>query len=300
MPYFAWNLFYGILSEAVRGIGLVDYGDSLGLQSLFVRPWIDGHQYAFNIPAWFLLALFLVSVITCLLRAVLKKLRILNDYLLLAVLFAVSGICIYYSQQGYNTGWWIPIVRTGFLLPFFQFGFVYKRFEGFFDKNRLSVIAILTVALYLVLAFNPKPLGINCAFAKFDGNPAFFLTVQIIVLLLLPTVFGAFTPAFENMKLLNYLGNHTFTVMMHHPVWLFFINTVLYTLNNWFDISSFDVQKYKSTIWYCCPWRDARIYFFYVLFAMAMPLVFKWVWDKMIVTVYHKKINKNQSLEGDN
>lgn len=292
IPYFTWNLFYGILSTVVRKVGLVEYGDDLSFASLFVRPWIDGHQYHFNIASWFLLSLFLVSVFTCTLRAILQKMHLLNDYLLLAALFAVSILSVLYAQRGYNTDWLLCFVRAGFLLPFFQLGFVYKKFEKILDENRLIVIPVLTVALYLIFVLNQGPLGLNCVFARFDGNPLLLIMTQIIVLVLFSTVCSILVPSFESSKLIRYIGDHTFTVMMHHPVWIFFANTVLYALSRFLHITSFDVEQYRTTIWYCYPWRDSRNYLFYVAFAMFMPLLLKWAWDKVIVLLYQKKTKK--------
>lgn len=293
LPYFGWNLFYGLLSAVVRRIGLVEYGEKLSLYSFFVQPWVDGHQYHFNIPSWFLLSLFLVSVITCVLRAVLRKLHLLNDYLLLAALLAVSVLSVSYAQRGYNTGWLLCLVRTGFLLPFFQLGFIYKRFEAVLDKNRLIVIPILTVILYGIFIINQGTLDINCVFARFIGKPLPSVAAQFVVLLLLSTVCSIMVPAVENSKFIRYIGDHSFTVMMHHPFWIFALNTAIYVLSRLFHITSFDVQQYKTTIWYCYPWRDSKIYLFYVAFALLMPLLLKWIWDKIIVSVYQKKNLQN-------
>lgn len=296
LPYYLWNLFYGLLSFALRRIGIIEYGDSLSFFSFFLRPWIDGHQYHFNIPAWFLLSLFLVSVITCILRNVLKRLHLLNDYALLIALLAISAISIYFAQQGYNQGWLLCCLRTGFLLPFFQLGYVYKRFEVFLDQHRLIVISILTVVLYFIFVLNKGTPEINCVFARFGGDPLLSIVTQVIALVLLSTVCGILEPAFKSANLVRYLGDHTFTVMMHHPFWIFVINLVLYVLSHIVSIESFDVQQFKTTIWYCYPWRDDRIYFFYTVFAIAAPLLLKWLRDRAIIYLYQNKNKNNKNV----
>ncbi|MGN0571300.1 MAG: acyltransferase family protein [Candidatus Fimenecus sp.] len=292
IPYFVWNFFYGLLSTFLRKIGVITYGDPMNFSSFFLRPWIDGHQYHFNIPAWFLLSLFLVSVITCVLRAILRKLHLLNEYALLAVLLAVSVLSIYFAQQGYNYGWLMCCTRTGFLLPFFQLGFMYKKWEPFLDKNRLAVISVLTVVLYLIFVLNGGTPEINCVFARFEGNPILSVATQIIALVLVAAICGILAPAFENSKLVRYIGDHTFTIMMHHPFWIFFLNFGLYVFSRFVNTVSFDQQQFQTTIWYCYAWRDSRTYFFYVVFAMSMPLLLKWLWDKWIVVQYQKQSKK--------
>lgn len=39
----------------------------------------------------------------------------------------------------------------------------------------------------------------------------------------------------------------------------------------------------KSTLWYAYPWRDSRIYLFYVILAAAVPIVIKDISNKVIL-----------------
>ena len=39
----------------------------------------------------------------------------------------------------------------------------------------------------------------------------------------------------------------------------------------------------KSTLWYAYPWRDSRIYLFYVILAVAVPIVIKYISNKVIL-----------------
>ena len=63
IPYFAWSIVYGLMILFFQNINLIEFGDSFNLKSVFIRPWIDGHQFHLNIPSWFLLSLFLVNII---------------------------------------------------------------------------------------------------------------------------------------------------------------------------------------------------------------------------------------------
>lgn len=97
---------------------------------------MDGHQFHFNIPAWFLLSLFIVSVLTYIMRRLMKLLHILNEEVLLAITFIISVISIYLAQKGYNSGVYLCLVKAGFLLPYFQMGFVYKNMKVFWASTR--------------------------------------------------------------------------------------------------------------------------------------------------------------------
>lgn len=50
----------------------------------------------------------------------------------------------------------------------------------------------------------------------------------------------------------------------------------------------------KSTLWYAYPWRDSRIYLFYVILAVAVPIVIKNISNKVILRVNSRK---NMSTE---
>ena len=70
------------------------------------------------------------------------------------------------------------------------------------------------------------------------------------------------------------IGDNTFTIMMHHDFIIFLINFALYLLTYFTDLASFDILKFKSTIWYTYPWRDARIYIVYMILGIFTPLFF--------------------------
>lgn len=50
----------------------------------------------------------------------------------------------------------------------------------------------------------------------------------------------------------------------------------------------------KSTLWYAYPWRDSRIYLFYVILAVAVPIVIKYISNKVILRANSRK---NMSAE---
>lgn len=50
----------------------------------------------------------------------------------------------------------------------------------------------------------------------------------------------------------------------------------------------------KSTLWYAYPWGDSRIYLFYVILAVAVPIVIKYISNKVILRANSRK---NMSAE---
>ncbi len=59
-------------------------------------------------------------------------------------------------------------------------------------------------------------------------------------------------------------------------------------------VISRDLRFSKSTLWYAYPWRDSRIYLFYVILAVAVPIVIKDISNKVI---FRANSRKNMSAE---
>ena len=292
VPYFLWNVFYGILNNIFRKIGVIKYGDPIDFHSLFIRPWIDGHQFHFNIAAWFLLSLFLVTITTYLLRRIMKLIKILNEEFLLLITFVVSVVSIYYAQKGYNTGWYLCLAKFCFLLPYYQLGFLYKKYEKYFNKHNFAMICIMTCGIYMLLVLSKGEASLGVVFAIFNGNPLILTGLEVLAILITATVFEILSPAFEKSKIVKTIGENTFTIMMHHAIIIFLMNLILYIMTGFIDIASFDIQEFQSTLWYVCPWRDSRIYIFYVAFSVAIPLIIKLICNNIIIKTNNSLKNK--------
>lgn len=91
VPYFLWNLFYGILARLLHRAEF-SLGESLSFKTLFLSPFIDGHQFLYNFSAWFIPALFLVEVINVVMRKVLGVLRLKNEWLILAGCLILNSV----------------------------------------------------------------------------------------------------------------------------------------------------------------------------------------------------------------
>ena len=97
----------------------------LSLHNLFIEPFITGHQFVYNLAAWFVPALFLVEVVNLFLRRLMGGI-IKKEWFrtLLYLVIGISGILLAMSEK--NTGPWLPLVRTMFFLPIYQFGVLYR------------------------------------------------------------------------------------------------------------------------------------------------------------------------------
>ena len=112
LPYFAWNLVYGILAAFLRGYGF-SIGDPVSLETLFAEPFRTGYQFILNHPAWFVPALFLVETADRGLSALLPPgLRAGSlGRLILYLALGLGGIWI--SRNVGTEGFLLTLVRHG-------------------------------------------------------------------------------------------------------------------------------------------------------------------------------------------
>ena len=127
IPYFMWNMFYGIIMNIANlKLHMNVWVGKLDFEFLFLEPWRTGHQFSINVAAWFVLSLFLVEVVTVLFRKAISYIKLDNEYIIFCAILIAGLIGVFYANRGYNTGWYLTLVRMLFLLPFYQLGFLYK------------------------------------------------------------------------------------------------------------------------------------------------------------------------------
>ena len=88
-------------------------------------------------------------------------------------------------------------------------------------------------------------------------------------------------PALKDSRLVNYIGNNTYDIMLHHLFWIFAFNTAIYGLSDLFGLSGFDVVKYQSTIYYTYTADIQAAGILYTIIAIAMPLIIKYTISKL-------------------
>ena len=62
IPYYKWNLFYGLLVTVLINVGLFNNGNKINLYNYFLEPIFQGYQYNLNGPSWFLISLFFIQI----------------------------------------------------------------------------------------------------------------------------------------------------------------------------------------------------------------------------------------------
>lgn len=276
IPYFIWNIVYGIIINIVRYFGIVKYGNPLSFKTLFIDPWTNGSQFVLNIASWFMLALFIVNVVYVLLRKYLGK--VFNDYVFL-ILLLLSIISIKNSPS--DNALLFILYRTLFFLFFYHFGYFYKeKLENKFKINTTIYLVVLILIQLIVLKFD-KNIYYEVIFMKFNCKLCVTpIITSITGILFWLKISDILVPALKDSKLVNYIGNNTYDIMLHHLFWIFVLNTTIYVLSGLFELSGFNIDKYQSTIYYTYTADVQALGILYTMFAIAMPLIVKYTVSK--------------------
>lgn len=72
VPYFIWNVVYGLISWAMRAAGFA-MGEAVSLRTLFIEPFMHGYQFIYNYAAWFVPVLFVIEMMNLCARIILRK-----------------------------------------------------------------------------------------------------------------------------------------------------------------------------------------------------------------------------------
>ena len=265
----------------LRHFNVISFGQDNTIKTFFIEPWITGHQYIFNLAAWFIPALFLTNVVYILFRKLITKCKIWNDTIILFLLLILMYVSIYFSKNNKNV-YLIPVLRTGFFLFFYHFGYYYKtKIEGKYKFNNLVYLLIL-IFINLVIRKIDKNL-------TYDAWKMYFYSKQVIVpmiasitgILFWVKIAEILEPVLAKNKIICFIGNNTYDIMMHHLFFVFLLNTLILKLVPVLDIHEFNVSQYKNTIYYFYYSGIGQYHLFFTFVAIAGPLTVRYIRNKI-------------------
>lgn len=240
LPYFIWNVIYGIVAWALRSFGGFALGDAISLKSLFLDPFLNGYQFLYNFAAWFVPVLFLTEMMNLCMRLVLKRLRLDSEWLILMGTLLLGMAVVQLSIGGHVWGLYRTPGRILFLYPCFQMGQFYKRkLEARDTLGNLPYFAIVT-GVQVVLSVCCNGLAYSSVWCTgFANGPvipyvtavsgiAFWMRVARVLAPMLGERQGG-GDAVQNPAggFFLYLGRNTYAVMMHHIMAFMLVKMVL-------------------------------------------------------------------------
>ena len=279
-PYMVYNLIYGMIAQVLHLAGFA-FGGDLNLWNLLAEPFITGHQFEYNLAAWFVPALFLVEMANVLLRRLLKGMD--SEYAVFLLYLSIGAGGILLARSGRYQDGWLTLVRMMFLLPCYGAGTLYREKLEQRDRADHCLYFGIILAVQLVLAMSGRPLIYSVAFCNgFTGILLPYITAGLGIAFWL-RVCRILARAFEDSRYLRYFGSHTYAVMMHHIMALMVLKTLFAAMAKYTPLFvGFSFEQYKADLWYCYfPKNLPQFRVVYLIWAIALPLLFQCAIDRI-------------------
>ncbi len=239
VPYLAWNLVYGIVAWAMRAGGFA-MGEGVSLRTLLLAPFLHGYQFIYNYAAWFVPVLFVIEMMNLFARMAVrwamrriqdmtdKDLEGVVEWLMLAGSLVVGMAVVWFAIGGHVWGNYKAFGRILFLFPCFQMGQFYNKKLEKYDK-------LGNLAYFAVVVGSQTILGVCCnglAFSSvwctgFANGPVIPYVTTVSGIAFWLRIAKLSEPLLKESRLVRYLGQHTFAVMMHHVMAFMLVKTVI-------------------------------------------------------------------------
>lgn len=280
IPYYLWNIVYCIVGYFLNQYTILTIESGITSPiSFFTEPFLKGVGSGYNRAAWFLIALFLVETIYTFFRYFTKKIKLDNEYIIICFLFfiAVSSVCL--SKVGWCNTINTMIIRTGYLLFWYGFGFFYKGIiESYTRKinNWIVLLIVLGIAVILKIFFEDEQNVKSIIFeAQFSPSVLHVFIRAAIGIIFWLRISYIITPYIKGNKFVLYIADHTFSLMMHQGMAGLLINSIIREITP----SRIDDTLYTTEIWYHFS-SGRNIYrFCYVILIPIIILIIVYIYE---------------------
>ncbi len=237
VPYFIWNLVYGVVAWVMRAGGF-GMGEAISLRTLFIEPFMHGYQFIYNYAAWFVPTLFVIEMMNLFMRIVLKwilrHLRLweqaegLVEWIVMAGSLLVGIAVVWLAIGGHVWGNYKTPGRILFLFPCFQMGqFYLKKLEKHDTLGNVPYFAVLFL-LQVVLNVGGNGLAFSSVWCTgFANGPVMPYVTIVSGIAFWLRIAKVTEPVFGKSRVVQYLGRNTYAVMMHHVMAFMLVKIVL-------------------------------------------------------------------------
>lgn len=274
VPYFIWNLLYGLFAWLLRAKGFC-MGEEIGIRTLFLSPFLHGYQFIYNYAAWFVPVLFVIEVMNLFMRILTGRvLQMLPQrkrteaggrtidgeprepvalewfYLCGSLLVGMAVVCL--AIGGHVWGDYKAPGRILFLYPCFQMGQVYRRkLERHDTIGNLPYFAVL-LSVQVILHLCCNGLAFSSVWCTgFANGPVIPYVTIVSGIAFWLRIAKVLTPVAKSGRLIRYMGQHTYTVMMHHVLVFLLIKMILAGVAACTDFcGDFDLGQFYTNIDY--------------------------------------------------
>lgn len=318
VPYFIWNVIYGLIAWAMRGAGFA-MGEGISLRTLFVQPFLHGYQFIYNYAAWFVPVLFLIELMNLLARMLLRRVirgvcclrgrgagrssgrsaggtkeagaalsmaaeDSIVEWVMLAGSLVVGITVVWLAIGGHVWGNYKAPGRILFLFPCFQMGQFYrKKLEKHDTAGNVVYFAVL-IGLQVILSVGLGGLAFSSVWCTgFANGPVIPYVTIVSGIAFWLRVARILTPVFGQSRSVRYLGRNTYAVMMHHVMAFMLVKIVIAAVAAYTGMcADFDFVQFYSNIDYYYFVRGAEQFgMVYLAAGIVLPLGLQYGLDRM-------------------
>ncbi len=283
VPLYIWNFIYGIVCFILNNYFSFRIGGELSFYNMLYAPLIDGHQFIFNMASWFLVPLFFVQAI-CFVCLKLHNNNKKDDYrnrgiilFIITLLLSCLILPLAYKNLG-NASILLLIFRCIYFLPIFTFGFIFRHLLEKIDNKINSILYFMVIFgllyfLYLTFPdYNHTPSWLN----DIRVYPMVIYLICFLSILFWLRIAKIFSPIMYKSKILQYISNNTFSLMIHHFVGFMIVKSLLS------EHSEFDWYRYKTDIWYYFfPYSEKYFSLIYIFITIVIALFIGFTYEKL-------------------
>ena len=287
IPYFLWNVIYGVICMLLKKAG-INVGEDISLYNLILAPFIGGHQFGLNAPAWFVPALFLLQTCDIFARKIWntvsekllgKRKDKIGEWMLMLLYLMVGMAVVALAKRGSVYDWYKLPGRLMLMAPAYQFGRLYH--EDIEKKDTIPSIIYFPVLILinLILTYIYVGLGYSTVWVTgFSGSiiTPFITTFTGIAFWI--RVSRAIASKLDQNSLTSKavfaIHDHTYDIMMHHLAVFMIIKAVLYLMFSAGICNDMDITAFRNDIYYTyVPSAIEGFKWVYLILGCALPVM---------------------------
>lgn len=287
IPLYMWNVVYGIFCYLTKSFGWLHIGGDLTLRNLLIVPILTGHQFGYNLCAWFLIPLFMVHVYFVITRKTVSKIFGGGNEWIYFIFSCIIGLVgIYIARSGYNRGWFLVLDRFLYFVPFYSAGILYhQKLEQSDNLKNFYYFGFIGLSILAIVCVHGSVPGYVPAWCRDFGKSNIFMPLVVggLGIAFWLRVSRIMTPAIRESSIINKIADNTWSIMMHQFMGFMLCKAIFYYVSlNTLLFHDFNAVKFKSYIWYYYfPNNRHQFAILYLIAGIVVPLIIHWLVKKL-------------------
>lgn len=280
VPLYLWNFTYALIVTLMGKIGF-PMGVGITWRKLFLFPLTNGHQFGYNLGAWFVAPLFMVEAVMAIVRFVVpaanERKWVIVKETALSVLFLAAGVTgVRLAQAGLNEGWFLVLDRLLYFLPFFQAGVLYRRVLEYHDRLRNTEYFVLVFLTDLVLCVINRSLPTYVySWCNFTGYPIMPFLSGFVGIAFWLRAARIMDPIMGKSRIVTLIAGSTFSIMENQFMGFMAVKALFYAAYRYFHIfPTFDTYAFRTQYnYFFLPYNVQQTRLLYVIAGIFLPVL---------------------------